>query len=269
MLSIHPINKEVVTPIDIPKLDKTRIKGYELFEELYANIFLLAKKKSGKTSTIYKILQKCSNKQTNIIIFSSTVHKDANWLAIVKYFEEHDIHIETYTSIFDDDGENLIQHLLNDLGLEDKKEVKKSKRKSILFDDNNSEEVHYKPKKIAPELIIVFDDMSSELQNKYIGVLLKQNRHYKAKVIISSQYYNDITKQTRQNLDYLLMFGKIPIEKLEDVIYPELDLTIPFPIFFKLYLNATKEKYNFLYNDLREEILRKNFNKQYIIKNIS
>jgi hypothetical protein len=269
MLSIHPINKEIVEPIDVPTIDKTRIKGYELFEEIYANIFLLAKKKSGKTSTIFKILQKCSSKKTNIIVFSSTVNKDQNWLAIVKYFEEHNIHIETYTSIFDDDGENLIQHLLNDLGLQEKKEKKKPKEKSIIFEDSDSEEKEYQSKTIAPELIIVFDDMSSELQNKFVGVFLKQNRHYKAKVIISSQYYNDITKQTRQNLDYLLMFGKIPIEKLEDVIYPELDLTIPFPIFLKLYLHATKDKYNFLYIDLREEKLRKNFNKQYIIKNIS
>ena len=89
MLSIQKINKEIVTPIDVPKVDKSKIKGFELFDELYANIFLLAKKKSGKTSTIFKILQKCSNKKTNIIIFSSTVHKDPNWLAIVKYFEEH------------------------------------------------------------------------------------------------------------------------------------------------------------------------------------
>ena len=176
------------------------------------------------------------------------------------------INIETYTSIFEENGENLIQQLINNLGLEEKEE-KKPKMKSILFNESD-EEKEYKPKKIAPELMIVFDDMSSELLNKYVGVLLKQNRHYKAKVIISSQYYNDISKQTRQNLDYLLMFGKIPIEKLEK-IYPELDLSIPFTIFLKLYMHATKDKYNFLYIDLREEKLRKNFNKQYYIKNIS
>jgi hypothetical protein len=115
--------------------------------------------------------------------------------------------------------------------------------------------------------IFVFDDLSGELQNKYISVLLKQNRHYKAKVIISSQYYNDITKQTRQQIDYILLFPKIPIERLE-TIYSELDLSIQYAIFLKCYQYATKGKYNFLYIDVRDEQLRKNFNQKFIIKNM-
>jgi hypothetical protein len=117
MLSLRKINHEKVSAIPAPMIDKSKIKGSELFEELYRNIFLLAKKKSGKTSTIFKILQKCSNKNTKLIIFSSTVYKDNNWLSIVKYFAEKNFHVETYTSIFDEDGENLIQNLINTLEL--------------------------------------------------------------------------------------------------------------------------------------------------------
>jgi hypothetical protein len=266
MLSLRKINHEKVSAIPAPIIDKSKIKGSELFEELYANTFLLAKKKSGKTSTIFKILQKCSNKNTKLIIFSSTVYKDNNWISIVKYFAEKNMHIETYTSIFDEDGENLIQNLINTLGLEEQPEEKKPKQKSIIFENEEEKEKEYKPKKIGPEYIFVFDDLSGELQNKYISVLLKQNRHYKAKVIISSQY-NDITKQARQQIDYILLFPKIPLERLE-IIYPELDLSIPYETFLKCYQYATKDKYNFLYIDIREEQLRKNFNQKFIIKNM-
>ncbi len=48
ILSIQKINKEIVIPINIPKIETSKIKGYDLFEELYTNIYILAKKKSGK-----------------------------------------------------------------------------------------------------------------------------------------------------------------------------------------------------------------------------
>jgi hypothetical protein len=109
MLSFKKINDEKVSAILLPIIDKAKIKGSELFLKLYANIFLLTKKKSGKTSTIFKILQKCSNKNTKLIIFSSIVHKNPNWISIVKYFEKKNFHIEIFTSIFDENsGENLI-----------------------------------------------------------------------------------------------------------------------------------------------------------------
>jgi hypothetical protein len=111
----------------------------------------------------------------------------------------------------------------------------------------------------------VFDNLSSELQNKYISVLCKQNRHYKAKVIISSQYYNNITKQTRQQIDYILLFPKIPIERLE-IIYLELDLNILYETFLKCYRYATKDKYNFLYIDIQNESCEKISTKNSLLK---
>jgi hypothetical protein len=79
MLSLHKINNEKVSAISALIIEKSKIKGSELFEDgLYANIFLCSKKKMGKTSTIFKILQKYSNKNTKIIIFASIVYKDNN-----------------------------------------------------------------------------------------------------------------------------------------------------------------------------------------------
>ena len=43
------INDIKINPLPIPKIDTDKIKGSELFPEIYSNIFLIAKKKSGKT----------------------------------------------------------------------------------------------------------------------------------------------------------------------------------------------------------------------------
>ena len=89
MISLKQINNQYVRPIAIPsQLDKRPIKGYDICEEIYANIFLCAKKKSGKTSALFKIMKECTDKRTIIIVFCSTCYKDENWIEIRKYFEK-------------------------------------------------------------------------------------------------------------------------------------------------------------------------------------
>ena len=80
MIKLSRINKEKVKPIKLNNLDndKRDWKGVNLFNNNLCNVFLCAKKRSGKTSTIFKILKACSDKNTNIIVFSSTVDKDPN-----------------------------------------------------------------------------------------------------------------------------------------------------------------------------------------------
>ena len=70
----------------IPRLgeeDKRPIKGCELCAQLYANIFLIAKKESGKTTVIYNILDRCAGRDTMVFAFVSTLNNDANWAAIL------------------------------------------------------------------------------------------------------------------------------------------------------------------------------------------
>lgn len=274
MIKIQKINDQTVKPIKIPHIDKSKIKGSELFDELYANIFLLAKKKSGKTSTIFSILKKCCGPNTSVIVFCSTVYKDDNWIKIITWLKKHKIDVQIFTSIYDDDG-NQVQIMLDDLnalGEEKFKEIDDEKPQitplgHLLFESNNDENIDGKENStgiLAPEYILVFDDMSDELKDPFIPVLLKKNRHYKLKVIISSQYYNDIRKDGRQQLDYMLIFGGVPEEKLIEV-HKDLDLSIPLQTFLKCYKNATNVKYNFLYIDVRSEQLRRNFSHRYIL----
>jgi hypothetical protein len=50
-------NNQIVKAIPIPNVDTRPIKGFDLIQELYANIFLCARKKSGKTSVIFKLIK--------------------------------------------------------------------------------------------------------------------------------------------------------------------------------------------------------------------
>ena len=166
-----------------------------------------------------------------------------------------------YTSITED-KENYLEQIITDLQEKPEEEIKEEKIKVKYIkceESSDEEEEEYKPKKIAPEHVFLFDDMSNQLSNKYVNVLLKKNRHFLSKVIISSQYLHDLKPEAILNLDYMLMFGNIPLEKLK-IVYNNLDLSIDFNLFLDLYENATKEKFNFLYADIRNELFRKNFN---------
>ena len=134
--------------------------------------------------------------------------------------------------------------------------------------EGEDEENEKKPRKYTPEYFIIMDDLSNEIRHPSVGHLLKRNRHFRSKVIISSQYLHDLPPGSIQQLDYILLWPGIPHKttgpenKLKK-IHNSLDLSISYPLFEKLYDNATEEKYNFLYVDIRNEKYRHNFNKAY------
>ncbi|EGG20060.1 hypothetical protein DFA_07177 [Cavenderia fasciculata] len=77
MIQLTKINNVIVEPIKLPQPPKN-VKGSELFNQLNANILVCAPKNSGKTVVIKKIIDECTNKQTNVLIFCATVHNDHN-----------------------------------------------------------------------------------------------------------------------------------------------------------------------------------------------
>jgi hypothetical protein len=274
---LDTINSEVIKPIPMfggEKLDTRPIKGVNLFPEIYSNIFICSKKKTGKTSAIFKILKDCANKDTNIIVFCSTLHKDVSYKNMRKYFEKVGINFIGYTS-FKEDGTDqlfeLVKHLQEKAEEEEKEEdeeipVVKPTIK-LNFNDPEEEEKPKKKKKEkyrAPEYIVVCDDISSELKNPALISLLKANRHYKMKVIISSQYPNDLLPEQIKQMDYLLLFRSHSLEKLHK-LYKDADLSIPFEVFYKMYKYATSIPYGFLYIDCTNESFRQNFNKKFFV----
>ena len=78
----------------------------------------------------------------------------------------------------------------------------------MINDEDENEEPKKKKKKskyLAPEYMIIFDDLSSELKSRSLLSLMKFNRHFKAKLIISSQYLNDLLPESRKQIDLWLI----------------------------------------------------------------
>ena len=280
-LLIKKINNHIVTAI--PKKgggDRRPVKGADLFD-IYCNIYICSKKKSGKTSVIYKIIKEFCTKNVTIVAFVSTLHKDSSWEAIQDYCDNKGIPFIGHTSLMDD--------VITDLDKLDTL-VKSLKKRSKDHEEGSSEpstvkpvdrnmfdstilngagepvpEEEQEPKKTrskyqVPEYFFIFDDISQELKHSAsITSLLKDSRHMKAKVIISSQSWNDVPLDGRGQIDYLLLFKGIPEKKLLE-IYDEIGISPTFEQFEKIYDLATNEPFNFLYIDKNDDSLRRNFN---------
>lgn len=270
MISERTLNNIVIKPlVIIENKDETKVKGGKLFKNPFNCTFLCAKRKSGKTSVLGHILQKTSDKSTVFWIFCPTTRVDNSWITIIKILEDRGSTVNVFDSILDGKV-NLLEEIIKDLSNpeeESKKEdVKPKPSMKLTFGDSpKTKKKEYKPKKIAPKHIFVFDDISPEL--KLVSSLCKKSRHFGASVYISSQYVNDVPPAVIKQLDYFLCFKSFSRDKLEH-IHRLLDLTIDLDKFYSIYdyCFSHTNGYDFLYIDVREQEFRKNFNK---ILNIS
>lgn len=298
MISLKQINSKYVKAIPIPDEDTRPIKGYDICEEVYANIFLCAKKKSGKTSALFKIIKECVVRKTIIYIFCSTAYKDKNWIQIRKYFKNKGMELRVFTSIFED-GQDQLANLIEDLKQEakDEEETQEQTKEEEYPDTNRCDDIlgrlgqmhlracglgtsqpqeepedetlpkrKKKSKYLAPEYMIIFDDLSSELKSKSLLSLLKFNRHFKSKLIISSQWLHDLLPESRKQIDLFMIFKGFPDAKLHE-IYKDCDSSVPFDTFVKIYKKATESLHSFLYVDSRSDSFRRNFDCKFFILN--
>ena len=325
-ITLKKINDEVVVPLKVSGGSDTRpVRGNKLFGEVYANIFLCARKKSGKTVVIQKIIKECTGKSTIVLAFCSTVNKDANWLALKKWCTKHKIPFEGFSSIKEhkvDFLDAFIRRLEDEaeeeqLGPESDEEEDRGQMKSHgkgaakplnffggkkpkqdydsaesdessadeaddmfdggsradaetlmaqnrLFDKRNKTSIVKKDPYQAAQYILIFDDLSHELKLPSLVSLLKKNRHYKLKVILSSQYLNDLKPESIRQMDYVLLFKGQSDDKLAKVI-KDCDIAIDLPTLKTIYDDATKEDFGFLYIDVRNDQFRKCFNKLYML----
>lgn len=284
MITVKKINNNEINIPDSFHTDKKKpAYGHQLFNEPFCNIFLSAKKNSGKTWTIFNILKKCMGPETKLIIFCSTVYNDDAWRYITKYFEDKNNDVETFTSIhhFDEDNPKLKVNVLKTI----LKELEDTPKEDDTHNNNDEEEQVFDPvkyiqqlhapekvkkkrKKVSkyriPKIIFVFDDLSTELKDPSILHLLKRNRHFNCKTIISSQYLLDLDISGRKNIDYYLLF-KNQNDKLP-FVYKDAGInSMSFEEFADIYNHAVSKPYSFLYIDTRDEQFRQNFNKQYTI----
>ena len=254
---VKKLSDEVVKviPSKVPK-DTRPVRGHKLFSEINANICAIAQKNSGKTVTIRHILRKCCGKDTKIIVFCSTLHKDATWIAIQEWAEEKGLVFIGHESLKDEDGVDQLELLIKEL--QAKVEGDEPEEKSILDSDSEDEEPK-REKYQAPEYIFILDDLSTELKSNSIPRLLKVNRHFKSKTIISSQWLNDLHPMSRKQQDYFILFRGHPQKKLEE-IHRDASISIPLEEFWKVYKFATEMPFSFLYVDCTTGEFRRNFN---------
>ena len=240
--------------------------GAEYFTEPYANILLLAKKNSGKTTIIYNIIKNCAGPKTEVIIFCPTWRRDDSYKHIIKHMNKRKIEHQEYTSLYDGKN-NILADFLDELGNADDSEPDSEDEEppdplTLCAATAHVEKKESKPRAsryVAPEFIFIFDDMKKQNRDRIIDKLIATNRHYKAKVILSTQFVTDITPGTLANLDVALLFPKIPAERIESV-YAAFDLANQTPEqFAAMYARATSADHNFLYIDLRTDKFRINF----------
>jgi hypothetical protein len=270
------INKVKIKPIvnNITE-DITDVKGKELFPNNLSNIFICARKRSGKSSLIGNILKKMADKRTTIIIFSSTANIDPCWINIKDMLEKKGIPVISYTHFIDDEtGANLLNDFLKECEVEEKVEEpnKDSLGKNqitgdgvfLKFEPEKEEEKKnrpYVPKKSVPKYILCFDDLSSDLRHISVIKNLKSNRHRSIMNLMSSQYFHDLNTGAMSNLDYMIVFKGQDEDKLEK-IHKRLDLGIDYDTFKRYYEYAVSTPYSFMYIDIRNDEYRKNFNER-------
>src|SRR5436309_533705 len=112
--------------------------------------------------------------------------------------------------------------------------------------------------------MIRFDDLSSELKSPSLTSLLKFNRHFKAKLIISSQWLHDLPPESRKQIDLFLIFKGFPEDKMK-AIFTDCDTGVDFDLFYKIYKKSTKHKHSLMYIDTGNDAFRRNFNQKFLI----
>jgi len=279
-IKLKKINNEIVTPMKTPNdLDKRPPRGKDLISAPYANIYACAKKQTGKSSVVAKMVLKFAGPETQVHIFCSTVFIDPTYIALVNELEDKGIACYPTTSIKDENGFDLVQDILKEdenfgEDIDDSEEnsgESNTNNNGLLNLDENAKHDKKKRKKKSKfkELrrIIIFDDLANEIRgSNSLKTLLKKNRHILCKTIIASQHINDLDPQSINQLDYVLLFKSHNDAKLLE-LHLKLDLSVTPEQFVHMYKMVThdKSKFDFLYITRFEEY-RKNFNNEIILE---
>jgi hypothetical protein len=268
MIQERVINNTIVKPVKLIAVERENIKGSSMFPELYYNTFISAKRNSGKTSVLSQILLNTCDKKTTLFIFCPTWRVDTVWSHIIESLENKGCEVNLYDSIVEGKV-NILDDIINCLCNENedpKKTAIENPIEKLMFKETK-ERKEYKPKRRAPRYFFVMDDCH-QLKNPSVERLSKMNRHIKCNILLSSQYIHDVRPLIIKNLSHFLCFRSFSRDKLEH-IHKILDLSVTLEKFFEIYDYVFKnpdEKYNFLYIDVRNNLFRKNFNKQIVLE---
>ena len=257
---LRRINNHDLVPITGGKEDKRPIRGFDLIPYLYCNIYALARKKSGKTTAVTHIVETCALPGfTTVIVFSATAGTDVTWKETFKRLDKAGIAHIHFRRLKEGKEHHLEEffHTFESQHEEPEEEPQKPKRIAGHLAPPERSRKPRKPKEQAPEYIIVCDDFSTELKDPQVVKLLKEHRHYFAKVIISTQYLTDLRGLgPRGQIDIWLLWGHHTREIIKDIAET---VGIRYELLQQLYNWVTKKPFRFLYLDWGNKDLRVNF----------
>ena len=234
-------------------------KGSKLLDVRYWVMSILAKRRSGKTTLIFNLIKNFCTKRTIVIFFVPTFHKDDTYQAIREYLDEKDIQYINYDSIKEDGVNNISLFMESNKGEDKDSEGRSASAEESVegeeesnetppihpqcnFGDETKEKKEKKKKEpLPPEYLIIFDDISSELRDKSVSVLCKNSRHFKCKIILSSQSIIDLNPSTHAQVDYCCLFKDFNEDSLEK-IYNKLEPNIEHEKFKEIYHSVTNSK---------------------------
>lgn len=247
--------------------------GKKLFDKLACNIFLSGPTGSGKSVVIYNILKKCVGKKTKVIFFVGSIHNDPTYKEMLKFLDKNGNDYMTYTSMYDG-KENILQQIEEELkqAKDDDGETKIPEPLPCPINLCTEKQIVPKKKKkkrkppTENDYIFIFDDLSNEIRHSSaLTAFLKYSRHLNCKCIISSQSLSDLTRNTRQQIHFLLLFRGLNDEAVKTV-FEDINTTMSYKQFKSLYNQVVATKYNFLYVS-RDGEFRRNFDQ--MIKTVS
>lgn len=275
------VNKIKVKPVvSNIEYNKHNTKGYKMFKEPYANILLIAKKKSGKSTVIYNILKECASKGTQIIIICPSFGHDKTYQKMERMLNKKGCEVTVFDGIKDSEDPKIdnVAEITNALLANNGTEGSVRDAGSVggggvcLFGDEDIEEksgkvIKPEDRKNGCRTILIADDLGSSLRCQSIYRLLLKNRHLKMKTIISTHSVNDLIPSAYPQIDDVLLFDGIGDEKIKEA-REKLKLEIPGSRslnndFIVLYKDACGKKYDFLYCDRNEHTYRRNFDEEY------
>ena len=284
------INNITVKPvISHSHENKKSIRGYDYIQELYANVCFLARKASGKTTTLYRILENSTKKGQNCYIFASTINIDPTYKKMIKMLTKKGVNVKQFDNFITDDGLNIIDEIVNmiqrpDENIQEPETVEDLPRTFILDDDmrqkikNMNKPKKDKPKKDKPkkdnkdlvaENIFIFDDLATAMRHDSITRLLVKNRHLKSRCYISIHYPSQLTPSSLRMIDQWFLYPNIDRDKIDELGFK---IGTSFSSdnkkeskLWEMYKDATCKKYNCLNIDMKNMIFKKNFNECYSI----
>jgi len=287
------VNNIKITPLINQKFNKKTVHGYEWFPNPYCNVALVARTKSGKSNCIYRALEATVRPNTNIIIFCPSVHTDPTYKKMKSMLKQKKCNVKVYEH-FEEKGVNHINNLVSLLSEKAEKkngggEVKKHgeieqelSMEEIMFgnhplifnqsDISDVPKVKAKPKrkkkgKLAPEYVLIIDDLSSLCRHKSITRLLCKARHMRMRVFVSIHSIMDLQPAAWGQLANIFLFPNISEERIEQIA-DRCGLSFKGDtkkrrVLCDLYDQATATPYSFLNCNTQEMTFKKNFDEQY------